>query len=262
MTNTTEGSLVCVGTGIQIGAQLTPVARRCIEEADVVFMSVSTHIMEEWVSSMNSDVRNLQSYYEKGLPRNKTYKSMVDVVVHEVECGKKVCLALYGHPGMFAIVAHKAIEKTREIGFKARMEPGISAEDCLIADLGLDPGTCGIQQFEATQFMLYQRLIDPSAYLLLWQIGVAGDLTLTSRTPNKKSLSILLELLFEIYPESHQVVLYEARTTPLTQSRVEYLSLNELSKAQLHDYTTLVIPPCEVMKKNTDIEKRLKLIFT
>ncbi len=54
------------------------------------------------------------------------------------------------------------------------MEPGISAEDCLYADLGLDPGTYGCQHYEASNLMFYQRTIDTAAYLILWQPGVAG----------------------------------------------------------------------------------------
>src|SRR3546814_21038374 len=55
------------------------------------------------------------------------------------------------------------------------MEAGVSAEDCLYADLGIDPGEVGCQHYEASQFMFYHRRIDPSAYLVLWQVGVAGD---------------------------------------------------------------------------------------
>ena len=58
------------------------------------------------------------------------------------------------------------------------MEPGISAEDCLYADLGIDPGSVGCQHYEASQFMFYRRRIDPSAYLVLWQVGIAGDRSL------------------------------------------------------------------------------------
>ena len=57
------------------------------------------------------------------------------------------------------------------------MDPGISAEDCLYADLGLDPGTVGCTHFEASQLLFYRRLIDTSAWLVLWQVDVVGDRT-------------------------------------------------------------------------------------
>lgn len=55
------------------------------------------------------------------------------------------------------------------------MVPGISAEDCLYADLGVDPGMEGSQHFEASKFMFYKRRVDPNAYLILWQVVIAGD---------------------------------------------------------------------------------------
>jgi hypothetical protein len=40
-------------------------------------------------------------------------------------------------------------------GFDAVMLPGISAEDCLFADLGIDPGMIGCQSFEATDSITF-----------------------------------------------------------------------------------------------------------
>lgn len=43
----------------------------------------------------------------------------------------------------------------------------------MYADLDLDPGTHGVQSFEATDFLLYRRQIDPTSALILWQAGRA-----------------------------------------------------------------------------------------
>ncbi|MGX5173781.1 SAM-dependent methyltransferase [Aliikangiella sp. IMCC44653] len=261
MSNTTaKGELICVGTGIQLGAHITPVAKSAIQAADTVFMSVSNHFMEEWISQMNNDVRNLQSHYQKGLSRNQTYRKMLEVVVAEVKQGKNVCLCLYGHPGVFALVAHKAIQQLKHEGYSASMEPGISAEDCLIADLGLDPGKLGCQQYEATQFMMYHRQIDPSALLILWQIGVAGDMSLAKRNTSRQALQILIDLLGQHYPLSHQVILYEAKTISLGNNRIQKIALSDLVNAKLHDYTTLVIPACKELQKNHAVISQLQAI--
>ncbi len=55
--------------------------------------------------------------------------------------------------------------------------PGISAEDCFYADMGVDPGKVGSQHFEVIQFMFYKRKVDPSAYLILRQVGIAVDVS-------------------------------------------------------------------------------------
>ena len=55
------------------------------------------------------------------------------------------------------------------------MLPGISAEDCLFADLGVDPAEAGCQSYEATRFLERRPAIEPRAALILWQIGVVGS---------------------------------------------------------------------------------------
>lgn len=57
------------------------------------------------------------------------------------------------------------------------MLPSISSEDCLFADLSVDPAVGGCQSYEATDFMLNGLIIGPSSQLVLWQIGVLGDWT-------------------------------------------------------------------------------------
>ena len=56
------------------------------------------------------------------------------------------------------------------------MLPGVSAEDCLVADLGVDPGEHGWQSWEATGFLLRGFRPDPTAGLVLWQVDGIGKL--------------------------------------------------------------------------------------
>ncbi|WP_372626231.1 SAM-dependent methyltransferase [Arsukibacterium sp.] len=244
------GSLVCVGTGMTLGSHISPLSRSYIEQADVVFLLVADGITEQWVGEMNNDVRSLQPFYQIGVSRMLSYQQMVAAMLSEVRLNKKVVGAFYGHPGVFAWVPHKAIAEARAEGFAAHMEPGISAEDCLIADLAIDPGTYGCQHFETSQFMFYKRTIDSAAYLILWQVGVAGDRSLAKRSTDARYRQLLIELLAEYYPLNHQVILYEAVTLPIQQPRITHLSLTDLLSAQMDLKTTLVIPPATKMVAN------------
>ena len=76
----------------------------------------------------------------EGRSRLDTYQDMVDRILACVREGSDVCVAFYGHPGVFVYPSHEAIKRARIEGYKATMLPGISAEDCLFADLGIDPG--------------------------------------------------------------------------------------------------------------------------
>lgn len=243
----TQGALVCVGVGMMLGAHLTPRARAEIEHADVVFALVSDPLVELWLQDMRPDLRSLQVHYgsggNDGKPRDASYREMVEAMVAEVRAGRRVCGAFYGHPGVFAVVPHRAIAQAVAEGYRARMEPGISAEDCLYADLGIDPGTHGCQHVDASQFLWFRHDADPCGYVVLWQVGVAGDRSLRSFGVDATHIRALADRLMCDYPFDHEVIAYEAATLPIAEPRIERLSLGDMPAAQWNLQTTLVIPP-------------------
>lgn len=255
--NYMSGSLVCVGTGMTLGAHISPIARSHIEQADIVFSLMANGFAQKWLEEMNDEVRTLQGFYQEGKNRNITYNEMVEAILTEVRNGKKVVAAFYGHPGVFACVSHRAINKAKKEDLPATMEPGISAEDCLYADLGIDPGQTGCTHYETSQFMFYQRNIETSAHLILWQVALAGDKSLAKFSTGSAYREVLVELLLEHYPSDHQVILYQAKGIAIDTMRAEYISLTELIDAELFMHTTLVIPPCTKMQPNDKVLARL-----
>jgi precorrin-3B methylase len=254
---TPAGSLVCVGLGMTLGSHLGPLARSHIEQADVVFAALSDGIVELWLQRMHADVRSLQPFYQEGSSRMNTYWQMVEAMLVEVRAGKRVCGVFYGHPGVFAWVPHKAIELAREEGFRAHMEPGVSAEDCLYADLGIDPGAYGCQHYEASQLLFYQRRIDPTAYLILWQVGVVGDQSMARFSTNAAYRQVLVDVLARDYPLNHEVIIYRAATLPIDRPRMERITLGALPRAEIGMAETVVIPPARPMQSDPAILARL-----
>lgn len=240
-----------------LGSHITPLSRSYIEKADVVFTALSNGIVELWLAEMNSDVRSLQPLYKEGQSRMVTYRAMVDAMLAEVRAGKRVCAAFYGHPGVFAWPAHKAIEIARSENYPAHMEPGVSAEDCLYADLGIDPGKYGCQHFEASQLMLYRRHIDSSAYLILWQVGVAGDQSLARFSTGRAYRQVLVDVLARDYALDHAITIYEAATLPMNKPRIEQLTLRGLPAANVNMHATLVVPPNKTLQPDLEIRQRL-----
>jgi len=251
------GSLACVGIGMTLGAHISPRSRSHIEQADVVFAAVSDPLVELWLQQMNPDVRSLQPLYAEGKSRHDTYREMVDVILAEVRAGKTVCGAFYGHPGVFAQAPHRAIAQARAEGFQAHMEPGISAEDCLYADLGIDPGTVGCQHYEASQLMFYQRRIDPSAYLVLWQVAISGDRSFRRFSTEPAYRQLLVELLAKDYPLDHPCIVYEAATLPIHVPRRDTIALRDLALTPLDLTSTLVLPPAVPLQGNAAMMARI-----
>lgn len=250
-----KGSLACVGIGMTLGSHLTPLARSHIEQADVVFLAASDGIVEKWIESLHPDVRSLQPLYAEGKARMKTYREIVEAILAQVRAGKNVCVAFYGHPGVFAWAPHKSIAIARREGYFAHMEPGISAEDCLYADLGIDPGTFGCQHYEASQLLYYRRRIDTAAYLVLWQAGLIDLDSVGQSSP--AAVQLLVERLARDYPPSHRVTVYRAATLPIHAPRIERTTLRKLASARIEPPDTLVLAPARKLVADTKMLRRL-----
>jgi len=254
-----SGSLVVVGTGIKVAGDITVHSQAQIVQADIVFYVVPDKMSKQWLASLNSNTVDLGDLYQDNKSRLTTYNDMADTIVNAVQSGLKVCAAFYGHPGVFVYASHQAISRLKKEGYQAKMEPGISAEDCLFADIGIDPGETGCMSIEATQFLFYKRNYDPHALLVLWQIGLIGDHTLKlSQTNNyQRGIEVLVQELSNHYPPDHEVIIYEAATISLFAPRIERVALSALSSVELTAISTLVIPPYAEPEYDQDILKRL-----
>lgn len=239
-----------------VGAHMSQRCKNHIQQADIVFISCHP-IMEQWIATLHHDVRSLQHCYAEGKDRRQTYREMEALIMGQVRAGKRVTGVFYGHPGVFALVPHNVVKAARAEGFQAAMEPGISAEDCLYADLGIDPGRYGCQHFEASQFMFYRRKVDTAGYLILWQIALAGDRSVSKRFSSLAERQVLLDLLYDLYPHEHEVILYECPTLMTDSVRAEHIPLYELATATLSQITTLIIPPATRLIVNTEVMQKL-----
>lgn len=255
------GSLTVVGTGIQLVGHLTLAAKAWIEQADRVLFAVADPATAKWLQSLNSTAEALP-YNTDNLRRKDTYREMVDRILVEVRQGLNVCAVFYGHPGVFADSPHAAIKQARREGFRAQMLPGISAEDCLFADLGIDPGRYGCQSFEATDFLIRQRKFDPTCSLILWQIATIGNLGFYREEICRRGLAVLAEVLAESYGSDHEVIVYEAAVYyPVCEPSIERIPLSKLPEFPVTLVSTLYVPPRSPAPENSEMMARLGMSF-
>jgi len=251
------GSLTVVGTGIAFGVQLTPQARIAIERADDVFYLLAEPIGEEWFTKFNGSSHPLRHHYAADRERSETYERMVEEIMLAVRRGRTVCAAFYGHPGVFASPAHEAIRRARDEGFTALMLPSVSAEDCLFADLGVDPGETGCQSYEATDFLLRRRKVDPAVPLVLWQVAFIG-VKKAPVAPVPETFAVLVEYLLEFYDGDHVATVYEASPYPVGSPNIRSAPLSEVGGLELGPMSTLYVPPAVETPTDPAMRERLE----
>lgn len=240
-----KGSLTAVGIGIRPPSQTTLEVRQAVERADKVYALVNSSLAEYWLRSLNASTESLGRLYAVGKERQQSYSDMAELIVEAVRQGQEVCAVSYGHPGVCADPFREAVRRARAEGFPATMLPGISAEDCLFADISVDVARSGYRSYEATDFLVHRRGIDPSSSLILWQIGVIGFRGMKEQSSvwNDEGLAILVETLLEVYRPDHEVILYEASRFAIYDSIIDRIALANVSRARVTTMSTLYIPP-------------------
>jgi hypothetical protein len=138
------------------------------------------------------------------------------------------------------------------------MLPAVSAEDCLFADLGIDPATNGCQSYEATDLLIHRRALDPTAYLVVWQIAWIANVRY-SPTPSQAHVPVLVEYLEGFYPGDHEVVLYEASPFPVGAAQMRRVRLGDLRSTDIPPMATLCVPPVSPPSVDRAMTERLGL---
>lgn len=236
------GSLTVVGTGIRAMGQWTLEAVAAMARAETLVHVIGEPVQEEALRVVNPTAESLTHYYVDGVDRSETYEAMVQHILGAVEGGKRTVAAFYGHPGVFTFPSHEAVRRARRAGYPARMLPAVSAEDCLFADLGIDPGD-GCQSYEATDFLMRRQPVDTTSHLVLWQVGAIGVSTWEANGFDLTTFPAFMRRLVGAFGIDHPVTIYEAPFQVGGSARVERMPMGLLRAEMVTLATTLHIPP-------------------
>lgn len=258
------GSLVAVGIGIRSPAQATFESAARIKSADKVFVLVPDPVAHYWIRTLNRNAESLGHLYAEGKNRSETYREIVERITNAVREGLSVCAVSYGHPGVAAFPFHESIRILRAEGYAAEMLAAVSSADCLFSELGVDPIVGGLLSYEATDFLLRRRPMDPACNLILWQIGVIAVRTYRKEPQawNRDGLAVLADRLLEVYVPEHEAVVYESSSLIIGQPTIERVTIAGLSHAPVTPMSTLFVPPMVKKPADETMAKRLGLALT
>jgi hypothetical protein len=257
------GTLTILGTGIEsIGIAVGD--KKLIEAADKVLYCVADPATIVWLQRLRPDSLDLYVLYGENKVRYTTYMQMTEAQLYWVRKGLNVVVVFYGHPGVFVLSTHRAIKLARREGHKAIMKAGVSALDTLCADLGVDPCHPGMQTHEATDCLLRQRKIDSSLHVVLWQVGLIGELGYRRQGYLNTRFSYFIAWLQNIYGDDYAITHYIGSRYPTINPLIEVYKLSSLHnpeiQAKITGLSTFYIPPRDVIPTHYQTAKDLGII--
>jgi hypothetical protein len=174
---------------------------------------------------------------------------MAEVMLREVRQGKYVVGIFHGHPGYFVKAGRRALAIAQMEGHNTMLLPGISATDCLFADLRIDPGVIGVQILKAGHILRKDVSVATNNHVVLVQVASVGDNTFSFTGYKKSKLNLFFEKLISIYGEDHEAVYYIASIFPGLDPTIKVRKLIEYRDKKLQDNVsaaTLYLPPAGV----------------
>lgn len=197
-------------------------------------------LTQRWIHQHAHEAEDLARLHRPDLPRLHAYRAMSDRLVEHARAGRLVVAVFYGHPGVFTSPSHWAVAAARAEGIPARMLAAVSAEDCLFADLGVDPGDGACQSYEATDMIIRARVPATDAHLIVWQVGVVAQRGLAGSSAR---VDVLVAYLRRFYPGEHRVTHYQAAQSVAADPVVQEVPLADLASLPLAVTSTLYVPP-------------------
>jgi hypothetical protein len=258
-----KGQLIVIGSGIE-EVSFTGGDERLLRDADEVFYCVADPATSVWIKALRPDAYDLYVLYDDSKLRYVTYMQMSEAMLYFVREGRRVVAVYYGHPGIFVLSTHRAIQIARREGHRAVMRAGISALDTLCADLGVDPSHPGMQTFEATDMLIRRRRLDTSVHLVLWQVGLIGELGYRRQGFFNRGFSLLLDYLEASHGPDHEVINYTGSRYPGIDPVIVRHTVSSLrdpaTQQTVTGISTFYLPPKEAVAADPRLLEELGLM--
>lgn len=237
--------LTIVGTGYNVSGQITPDARSAMARADRLFHLVNDPVTAAILAELNETAESLVPFYRPGKPVRGAFTAMAERIVDPLRGHLDVAAAFIGNPAVNNPIGQETRRLAQSRGATVRILPGISIEDCVIADVGWSPEG-GRALHGATDFLIRPRAVAPETALVLTGIGTIGETVYRGdRSPNRAGLRLLAESLETRFPRDHEVVVYEPSRLPLQSPTIERVHLCDLARAEVSVASVLLVPPVE-----------------
>ena len=149
-------------------------------------------------------------------------------------------------------------------GICTEMLPGISLEDTLFSDLGIDPSYNGFQNVGATDFLLYDRRLLTDAHVVLKHVGCIGEQCVTPKGVGASNLPVLIKQLQKVYGPDYEVIHYYPSQYPTCKPFIDRKPLCEFLKPELFKTLTplshFYIPPKSTSCINREMAVQLGMV--
>ncbi|KAL5477556.1 hypothetical protein EMCRGX_G024367 [Ephydatia muelleri] len=256
-----KGRLVILGSGIRCAGQFTTEAISHIKNADKVLYCISDPVTETYIRDLFPGAMDLAVFFDGSKDRYDSCVQMAEACLFFARQGLYTVAIFPGHPGISSLPSLRAMQIAKKQGICTEMLPGISLEDSLFSDLGIDPSYYGFQVIGATDFLLFDRRLMTDAHVVIKHVGCIGEQCVTPTGVGASNLSILVKQLQKVYGLDYGVVHYYPSQYPTCKPFMDRRPLSDFLKSEMYKTITpfshIYIPPMSTSCINKEMAVQL-----
>ncbi len=194
--------VILLGYGVTDSLQLTVEAQRVLSRYGAAYSIGLPANLGTFLKSQRVKVTDLSSRLRAGSEAADGYLEVAHFLIERTASERPVILLAPGNPLMFNAIGRYLAMEGQRLGLSLQALAGISPLDLILAGIGLDVSTFGLQVFDATQLMKRRPGLNPEVPLVLMHLGAFAE----QSGPAIEALEQLGRHLLGCYPPEHVAV--------------------------------------------------------
>lgn len=205
--------LILAGHGVGEALQVTVQAQALLQKHGRAYVLNPPPALRRWCASNGVECVDLSGYFQRGKPLIDVYLDVADLVLRKTHEERPVIVLMQDHPVMLNALGRFLLAEATQQGLTAVALPSVSEFDAVVAGLGLDVGSFGMQVFDARRFVSQGLPVNPRLPTVLLEVGgfLATEEGETA-APAPEYFAPLAAAIARVFPPGHAITLVNTVT--------------------------------------------------
>ncbi|MGE0601130.1 MAG: SAM-dependent methyltransferase [Dehalococcoidia bacterium] len=238
-------NLVLAGYGVTDSLQLTVELQRMLARVGTAYSIGLPPNLAAFLKAQHVKVTDLASHLAPGRAYAEGYLDIANFLIERTGQERPVIFLAPGNPLVFNAVGRYLAMEGRRLGLAVQVMPAVSQLDLIIAAIGLDVSTFGLQVFDAARLVSRRIQVNPLVPALLMNLGGIGADLVPGPSSAPPDLAGLLAHLAPHYPGEHPAVVVQLSSSGASIASVPLANLGSVSsqiQESAHLFLDLVRP--------------------
>lgn len=221
-------NIILLGFGVSDTLQLTVEAQRVLARTGNAYAIGLPANLAAFLKSQRVSVTDLSSRLAPGREYADGYLDIAHFLIERTANERPVVFLTPGNPMVFNAIGRYLVLEGRRLELAVQVLPAVSPLDVIIAGIGLDVSTFGLQVFDATRLVSRRIQLNPQAPALLMNIGTFGASEVPAIDSAPPAIAELVRYLSPVYPSNHTATVVQLGESGMSVASVSLAGLAKL----------------------------------